>query len=832
MTKIQTSYLGKNKPLAEGLKEAMAKAEAVDISVSFIMESGVRLLEPELRSLAERKVPIRILVGEYMGITQPQALYLLREICGAVLDMRFYSDLEEEHFHPKAYFFHYGGMKSEFFLGSSNMSRSALTTGIEWNCRLNNTENKDEFDDFYDEFLFLFEYNARPIDDRCLRDYARNWRAPKVFGRNRAAASEEVFTDNGRIQPRGAQIEALCELKRTRNEGLDKALVVAATGVGKTYLAAFDCVIAERILFVAHREEILKQASETFEKIYPNKKLGWFNSEKKDTEADILFASVQTLGKDVYLNQDVFSPTYFDYIVVDEFHHAAAVGYGRILQYFKPRFLLGLTATPDRLDNKDIYRLCDYNLVYDIDLFAAINRDFLVPFHYYGIYDETNYDEIEFHNGRYDEKQLEKALMLHKRAEIVYANYRKFNSARAIGFCATQAHAIQMAEYFDSKGITSRAVVSGRGGTPRDRAIEELESGRVRVLFTVDMFNEGVDIPSLDMVLFLRPTESPTVFLQQLGRGLRKCGGKKYLNVLDFIGNYKKAFLIPSLLRGRSQTEKAEIEARGERILSVDVYADMEEWLPEGCRADFDFRLIDLMERQRKQSCKLEDQLREEYFRVRAYLDHRPSRTEFYTYMDDGVKAFFKKRGTAAFHPFRRKGGYLAFLESLGDLSTEELELKNTFAADFLHLLETTDMSKLYKLPLLLAFYDGAGGSIRLEIGDKQIADSFRSFYENPSNGWDMKRHKSTEGYLTWTDEEYIRLAKKNPVHFLMKTSARYFTLENERFGLSKELEPYCEQPRFAEHFLDCLEQRRVEFYKNRFDKIVGEEKGDGESPK
>lgn len=798
-------FVGRDKPLVYGLKESMKHAKAVDISVSFIIESGVRLLQKDLKLLAEKNVPVRVLVDEYMNITQPQALYLLKEILGDGIDLRFYHD-ENQHFHPKAYFFHYES-GSEVFIGSSNISYSALTTGIEWNYKINSRDDLCEYEDFFNEFEMLFRHCSLPIDDDILRRYAKNWRAPKW----RPKEPDEKGKESGEepkiielVQPRGAQIEALYELRKTRQEGMNKALVVAATGVGKTYLAAFDCKDFQRILFVAHREEILKQACHSFQRVYPDKSLGFFCKDNKDFDKDVLFASVQTLGKEKYLQPGHFSAEYFDYIVIDEFHHAVAETYQRILNYFHPQFLLGLTATPDRLDNRDIYRLCDYNLVYEADLFTAINRDWLVPFRYYGVFDATDYNGISYRNGKYDEQELEKVLMLHQRSELIVSHYRKYGSKAALGFCVTQNHALHMAAYFNEAGISAMAVVSGSGGTPRQDALAALRQGAVRVLFAVDMFNEGVDIPSLDMLLFLRPTESPTVFLQQLGRGLRKYSKKQYVNVLDFIGNYRKAFLVPSLLCGMQYKVSTVAE-------NCNFFEHLNEAAPQDCWIDFDFHIVNIMEQQLKQQMSVRQLVADEYWRVKEYIGARPNRVEFFNYIDRGIYKMIRSK--ASRNPFRN---YLKFLNELGELTVEEKKFLFSFAGEFLNMVETTSMSKTYKLPVFLAFIEGE--RIHMTINEKRICASFRQFYSNPSNGIDMRRDKTTSGYLSWPDSEFIKLAVKNPIYFLLKSASEFFNQDDGLLCLNKELKTFSENKSFINQLKDCIELRRIQFYVQRLE--------------
>lgn len=789
------AFTGNGSLFYDNLKDSIKNAESIDIIVSFLMESGVRLIVNDFK---DSNAKIRILTGNYLNITQPQALYLLKKELRDSLDLRFY-DVPNKSFHPKAYIFH-STDDSEIYVGSSNLSRGALTDSIEWNYRFTKSENEEDFNHFYANFEDLFNNHAVEVTDDVLRQYSRSWIRPKF------TKALEFSCKNEEFEPRGAQIEALYSLENSRREGFDKGLVVAATGVGKTYLAAFDSQGYERILFVAHREEIIRQASQSFRNVYPDKSIGFFYNKHKDTDSDIIFALVQTLGKHSYLNEKYFNTDDFDYIVVDEFHHAVASNYKRILDYFNPKFLLGLTATPERMDNRDVFALCDYNNVYEVRLKEAINRGWLCPFRYYGIFDDTvDYDSVNMRNGRYDEKDLEEKLMINRRAELVCNQYLKYNSSSAIGFCSSRNHAEYMAEYFTKHNIPSAAVYSGEQGQyTKDRieAIDELKNGNLKVLFTVDMFNEGLDVPSIDTVLFLRPTQSPTVFLQQLGRGLRKDRNKRFLTVLDFIGNYRKANLVPFLLSGMDYNAKT--------LYSTSVL-DFE--YPEDCFIDFDFQLIDLFERQARNEMKVRDKILMEFNSVKDELDRRPTRIDLFLRMDDDV--YSAMRRSSKFNLFR---DYLEFLSDNGELTEEEKLLVNTRAHEFLKVLETTNMTKSYKMPILKAFYND--GDIRMAITDDEVYQSFREFYSYRSNGVDMTRHKKTRNYESWGKKEYVSLAKNNPIRFLNKSSGEFFIKrEGYALALNDELKDFIELDSFKMHFKDIIEYRTVSYYKDRFEK-------------
>ena len=423
-TSVMTGDRNRSRFLYYQLKISMKKAKRIDIIVSFLMESGVKLILRDLREALDRGVQVRILTGNYLGITQPSALCLIKKELGNRVDLRFYNDRKRA-FHPKAYIFHYEN-SGDIYIGSSNISRSALTSGIEWNYRFSSLTDGGNFRLFYDTFSDLFERHSIVIDDAELTAYSRNWHKPAVSkdlakyddiegGSDTATAVTPVF------QPRGAQIEALYALENSRAEGAVKGLVQAATGVGKTYLAAFDSAKYNRVLFVAHREEILQQAAVSFYNVRQCDDYGFFNGSRKDTDKAVVFASVATLGREEYLTERYFRPDYFDYLVIDEFHHAVSDQYRRIVNYFKPKFMLGLTATPERMDGRNIYELCDYNVPYEISLKEAINKGILVPFHYYGIYDETDYSSLHLVKGRYDEKELNETYIGNvRRYDLIY----------------------------------------------------------------------------------------------------------------------------------------------------------------------------------------------------------------------------------------------------------------------------------------------------------------------------------------------------------------------------------------------------------------------------
>ncbi len=807
-TDVMTGGRNRNRFLYYQLKMSMSKADRIDMIVSFLMESGVRMILTDLKAALERGAKVRILTGNYLGITQPSALYLIKRELGDQVDLRFYSD-KRRSFHPKSYIFHYenGG---EIYIGSSNISRSALTSGIEWNYRFNSRDDRKNFRLFYDTFTDLFENHSIVIDEKELARYSKSWHKPAV-SKDLAKYDELEEAAEGNVepffQPRGAQIESLYALENSRAEGAVKGLVQAATGVGKTYLAAFDSAKYKRVLFVAHREEILRQAAVSFRNVRCSEDYGFFDGKQKDTDKAVIFASVATLGRKEYLTDAYFASNYFDYLVIDEFHHAVNDQYRRIVDYFKPQFLLGLTATPERMDGKNIYEICDYNVPYEISLKEAINKGMLVPFHYYGIYDETDYSSLHLVKGRYDEKELNETYIGNvRRYDLIYKYYKKYRSRRALGFCCSRQHAEEMAREFCERGVEAVAVYSNADGEfseDRERAIEKLRNQEIKVIFSVDMFNEGVDIAELDMVMFLRPTESPIVFLQQLGRGLRTCRGKEYLNVLDFIGNYEKAGRAPRLLSGGK-------DLGGKTAFS---YSDIE--YPDDCMVDFDMRLIDLFRELDRRSLSVRERIRQEYYRVKELFNGKvPTRMELFTYMEDDIYQYCMKH--AKENPFRR---YLEFLKEMDELSAEEEAVYAGIGREFLTLIETTDMQKVYKMPILYSFYHD--GDVRLAVTDAEVLQAWKEFFDHGTNWKDFAAGITYDEYKAMTDAQHLSKAKSMPIRFL-KASGKGFFVEKEGYALAirEEMKEVVGNETFKGHMKDILEYRTMEYYRRRY---VGE---------
>lgn len=429
----------------------------------------------------------------------------------------------------------------------------------------------------------------------------------------------------------------------------------------------------------------------------------------------------------------------------------------------------------------------------------------LAPFHYYGIYDDTDYSGIHIVRGRYDEKELNETYIgnVH-RHDLIYKYYCKYGSRKALGFCCSREHAEEMAKEFSARGIPSAAVYSNANGEfseDRTSAIRMLTNGEIKVIFSVDMFNEGVDIPSVDMVMFLRPTESPIVFLQQLGRGLRKSKGKEFLNVLDFIGNYEKAGRVRFLLTDNSASAKGNYDP-----------ADRSNF-PDDCLIDFDMKLIDLFQEMDRKQMKLRDRISSEFYRVKELVGHTPSRMELFTYIDDDV--YQSAISNAKENPFKR---YLEYRKQLNELTDEEELIYKSIGREFISLIENTNMTKVYKMPVLMAFYDD--GKVRMSVTEQQLLTSWKNFFHTGTNWKDLETGIDYEKFCEIPDSEHIKKILKLPVHFLLQSGKGFFIQkEGAVLALREELSEVAETPVFAKEIADVIQYRAMDYYQRRYRK-------------
>ncbi|MCX7620560.1 MAG: DEAD/DEAH box helicase family protein [Acidimicrobiales bacterium] len=779
--------------------------DRIDLLVSFIMRSGLDLIAHYLDRALDRGADIRLLTTDYLNITDSSALAFFLDRTAASssaggLQVRVFSD-DSTSFHPKAYLFWSSASGDGVgFVGSSNLSRSGIAAGIEWNIETHHLAG------LVKEFERLWnDPRALPLTADWLKDYSRRH---QVFITSPDASTQlEALGQIGPGEvvqnptPSIVQSEALAALEATRLEGHGAGLVVMATGLGKTWLAAFDSTRPEfdRVLFVAHREEILRQARDVYRRVRPSGDLTLFTGSEQDPTGDVVFATVQSLHR----NLERFDPEAFDYIVIDEFHHAAAVTYRGVLSHFRSQFVLGLTATPDRADAADLLALCSDNLVYECGLREGIELGLLCPFTYHTIPDVADYQHIPWRGAQFDLERLSSELATIKRAEQVFAEWEKLRGRkrRTLGFCCTIAHAEFMADHFRSRGISAVAVHSGAGSAPRELALEQLARGELRVIFTVDLFNEGVDVPEIDVVLFLRPTESPVVFFQQLGRGLRRAEGKPGLDVIDLVGNHKsfllKARLLAELAGASHLTNREAVGFLAKHRSRLEAGSDH---LPEGCSIVLTTEVIDLFKdlagpgRQR-------DRLREVLHQwVNDHQGTRPSALEL---------------SLAYNRPLALPSGigWFDFLDTEGLLKPNEAQVVSLSRA-FLYSIERGSYTKSYKLVTLRVL--ARARQLRLGMGLNELATLCRwEIMRDPDLRADLADvAKSFNDPNAPTSAEWFHYWIKNPIAALTRrtaTSPAWFHVEEDRLVLNPTI------PDDLGATFDALVEEIVEYRLHRY---------------
>jgi superfamily II DNA or RNA helicase/HKD family nuclease len=520
------------------------------ISVAFVTASGVATIINKLKELEKRNIKGEILVSQYLNFTQPEALKRLLQFKN--IDLRIATTGNA---HSKGYIFknkeHYN-----LIVGSSNLTAQALSTNKEWNIKVSALDESGIVEKVINEFRSDFQKATR-VNKEFILYYEEIYKTQFLL--NKKNSSESFIESQIIITPNSMQIEALENLKNLREDKKNKALIISATGTGKTYLSAFDAKAfkPKKLLFVVHRLTIAKDSLKTFQKVFgKHKTMGLYSGEKRDLDCDFVFSTIQTISKLTHLEN--FAKDHFDYIIIDETHRSGADSYLRLIDYFEPKFLLGMTATPERTDGNDIFQLFDHNIAYEIRLNRAMEEEMLSTFHYYGVTD------LLIDNNEIDNKSDFNLLVSKERVNRIIQQAIFYGSdngiTRGLVFCSRKKEAIELSTLFQLRGYKTVALTGDSSEEERAKAIEKLESDNLNekldYIFTVDIFNEGIDIPKINQIIMLRPTESAIIFIQQLGRGLRKVDGKSYVTVIDFIGNYENNYLIPIALYGDTSYNK------------------------------------------------------------------------------------------------------------------------------------------------------------------------------------------------------------------------------------------------------------------------------------
>ena len=553
-----------NKTFYEELTSSLETCKKFYFSVAFINYSGLQLLLDVFSTLENKQIEGKIITSTYLNFTDVKSLRKLATFKN--IDTKIYIANSYKGFHTKGYIFEYDDYY-KIIIGSSNITQSALKTNIEWNIRYI-TKNKDTgfAVEIINEFNDLWEL-TNDINESFLNQYETYLNDVRRF----VVSEDDFFENHIIIKENSMQQQAISNLNKLRLNNQDKALIIAATGTGKTYLSAFDVkqMNPNKVLFLVHREVILDDAMASFKKVHPGKTLKKYQGQNKDLDSDFVFAMVPSLyTKENYKN---IPSDYFDYIIADEAHRSYSTSYKTLIDYFKPKFLLGMTATPERTDGGNIFEFFNNNIALEMRLRDSLKEDLVLPFHYFGISDViSDLENVDL--SKIDE--VAKKLSIKDRVDFVIEKMEYYGYSgtkrKCLAFCVNNAHADYMAYEFNAFGYPSLSLSGQSTNDERNEAIAKLESLKdpLEFIFTVDIFNEGIDIPSVNLVLMLRPTQSPIIFTQQLGRGLRKHPEKEFLTVLDFIGNHNKTFLIPIALSGSRYYDKDSLKVQLEKNFS------------------------------------------------------------------------------------------------------------------------------------------------------------------------------------------------------------------------------------------------------------------------
>jgi len=560
---IQPSLITNHKSntFYEELTNSLKSCNRFFFSVAFINYSGLQLLLDIFTSLENDNVEGKIITSTYLNFTDVKSLRKLTTFNN--IETKIYIADNYRGFHTKGYIFEYDTYY-KIIVGSSNITQSALKTNVEWNVRYI-TKNKSEGFalEMIEEFNKLWEL-TNEINEEFLSQYESFLNEVERF----VLLEKQVFENNIELKANSMQKKALDNLQKLRENNQDKALVIAATGTGKTYLSAFDVknFSPKRVLFLIHREVILSEAMKSFRRVNENRSASKYAGGNKDLSGDFVFAMVQTLYSNE--NYKTLSRDHFDYIIADEAHRSYSKSYKTLLEYFKPKFLLGMTATPERTDGGNIFELFNNNIALEMRLRDSLREDLVLPFHYFGISDvTTDLENVDL--SKIDE--VAQKLSIKNRVDFVIEKMEYYGYSgkkrKCLAFCVNNDHSDYMASEFNAFGYPSISLAGESLDDERKSAIKRLENQNdsLEFIFTVGIFNEGVDIPSVNLVLMLRPTQSPIIFTQQLGRGLRKHHEKEFLTVLDFIGNHNKSFLIPIALSGTRYYDKDSLKVQLEK---------------------------------------------------------------------------------------------------------------------------------------------------------------------------------------------------------------------------------------------------------------------------
>lgn len=671
------------KKVSVAIERELRYCDAFYISVAFITEGGLAPLKQVLAELRDKGIPGKILTTSYLTFTEPKALKTLADLSN--VEVRVYDSTDEgaSGFHTKGYIF-----KEEeiyrFIVGSSNMTASAFSVNKEWNTKLVSTSDGELLKQMMTEFDTLWNSEHTYSVEDFIEDYELRYKLIKEQKKN-AAKEQTVDLQAYKLKPNKMQARFVNNFRKLLESNEHRGLLVSSCGSGKTYASAFALreTRQKKVLFLVHREQIAKQALKSYKRVFgSNRTYGLLSGTEKNFTQDYIFSTMQTMVKDEIMQK--FLPDHFDTIVVDEVHRAGANSYQKIMSYFKPNFYLGMTASPERTDGFDIFALFDHNIAYEIRLQQALEQNLLCPFHYYGITD------LIIDGETINEKEDFNQLTCSARVDHILkqANYYGYNGDRVKGliFVSRRDEGKELSRLFNERGLRTLFLSGDDSQEKRESAIERLEQddyeGGLDYIFSVDIMNEGIDAPRVNQVIMLRPTQSPVIFVQQLGRGLRKADNKEYVVILDFIGNYTNNFMIPIALSGDRSYNKDSIRryvSEGTRVIPGESTIHFDAISRE--------RIYHSIDQARTNDVKL---LRESFDNLRYRLGRIPTVLDFKEYGSIDVRKYFEKFGS-----------YYAFLKKYySDDYTVCLNTQEELIIEFLSK-KVTNMKRIHELLVL-----------------------------------------------------------------------------------------------------------------------------------
>ena len=739
-----------------------------------------------MNELEKQGIQGEIITSVYLNITDSKALRKLLSYKN--IKVKIYNNSSES-FHTKAYLFEKEKYHS-VVIGSSNISQSALYSAEEWNVKLTDSSFFNIYGKSLNQFEKLWHSNeAIELTQDFIDEYEKYKKS--VNAQNTFDYRKTKIEQENEFVPNSMQKRVLQKLKETRINGNKKGLVISATGTGKTYLAAMDIkqffeinsntenklfkindkkskTSNIKFLFIAHREELLENAINVFSKILKIDKneFGRIYGGLKEIDKSIIFSSIQSL-RNCY---NEFKPSFFDYVIVDEFHHSMSDSYLKTLSYFNPKFLLGLTATPKRMDGKDILSLCDYNVVDEIGIKEALEEDLIVPFHYFGVNDYTiNYDNIPYKNGKYNEKILLENLLLNTRTDYIVEKINKFSfdgdELSAVAFCQNIEHAFFMKEEFSKKGYKSAVITANTSSNERSEILEKFKNKKIEILCVVDILNEGIDIPTINLLLFLRPTMSSTIFIQQIGRGLRKAKNKDFVTIIDFIGNHKKDYLLINYFSSEVDN-KDTLFTKKEKIINE--IKNQFSNIPKSCYVELDRicqnRIIEKIEKINFSSKNI---LKEMYLDYKAEIGKSENEILKVSDFDTNIELFQElSLKLGSFY-----NAQLQFEDS--EIKQNKISLLNSEEIEFLAYLEKK-LTIVEPFTYLIVKYLINNDFINLEI----IVDEYKNYFNIKDNF--QKEYVINRIFTELVEDEIL---EKNSKNRLFKISKKY----NKIFENKKE---------------------------------------------